>query len=191
MCYSTKRKIADCVKNLMVHEEIRKITIHDIMGETNMSRQSFYYHFKDIYDVVEWIYFEDIDKVIMEQQIRDFDEWLKAYVEIIRRNRFFMTKLVKELEWPVLANMFKKTIKSQLDIGLGQIAGSENLKLQREIEFLSVSCSYYLMDYIYQKKSRRVDEMEKDITFFASVMNDKSKTQWTTPEKIPFTAASV
>lgn len=53
MCYSTKRKIADCVKELMYHKEIRKITIQDIMAATNMSRQSFYYHFKDIYDVLE------------------------------------------------------------------------------------------------------------------------------------------
>ena len=55
MCYATKRKIADCVKQLMRKKEIRKITIQDIMDTTNMSRQSLYYHFKDIYDVLEWI----------------------------------------------------------------------------------------------------------------------------------------
>ena len=55
MCYATKRKIADCVKQLMKKKEIRKITIQDIMDATNMSRQSFYYHFKDIYDVLEWV----------------------------------------------------------------------------------------------------------------------------------------
>ena len=31
MCYTTKRKIADCVKHLMRKKEIRKITIQDIM----------------------------------------------------------------------------------------------------------------------------------------------------------------
>lgn len=55
MCYSTKKKIADCVRQLMKRKEISKITIGDIMEATGMSRQSFYYHFKDIYDVLEWI----------------------------------------------------------------------------------------------------------------------------------------
>lgn len=48
MCYATKRKIADCVKVLMRHKEISKITIQDVMDETHMSRQSFYYYFKDL-----------------------------------------------------------------------------------------------------------------------------------------------
>ena len=52
MCYSTKKKIADCVRQLMKRKEISKITIGDIMEATGMSRQSFYYHFKDIYDVL-------------------------------------------------------------------------------------------------------------------------------------------
>ena len=41
MCYSTKKKIADCVRQLMKRKEISKITIGDIMEATGMSRQSF------------------------------------------------------------------------------------------------------------------------------------------------------
>lgn len=46
MCYSTKKKIADCVRQLMKRKEISKITIGDIMEATGMSRQSFYYHLR-------------------------------------------------------------------------------------------------------------------------------------------------
>ena len=41
MCYSTKKKIADCVRQLMKRKEISKITIGDIMEATGMSRQTF------------------------------------------------------------------------------------------------------------------------------------------------------
>ena len=61
MCYATKKKIADCVKTLVRKKEISKITIQDIMDETHMSRQSFYYHFKDIYDVIRWIGMNDFE----------------------------------------------------------------------------------------------------------------------------------
>lgn len=55
MCYATKMKIAECVKELIRKKEISKIRIGDVMNETGMSCQSFYYHFQDIYEVMEWI----------------------------------------------------------------------------------------------------------------------------------------
>ena len=49
MCCNTKEKIALAVKELMRQKSIRKITVQDIMEETGMKRQSFYYHFQDLY----------------------------------------------------------------------------------------------------------------------------------------------
>ena len=60
MCCNTKEKIATAVKELMRQKSIRKITVQDIMDETGMKRQSFYYHFQDIYDVIEWICFKEL-----------------------------------------------------------------------------------------------------------------------------------
>ena len=52
MCCNTKEKIATAVKELMRQKSIRKITVQDIMDETGMKRQSFYYHFQDVYDLL-------------------------------------------------------------------------------------------------------------------------------------------
>jgi len=52
MCCNTKEKIALAVKELMRQKSIRKITVQDIMEETGMKRQSFYYHFQDLYAVI-------------------------------------------------------------------------------------------------------------------------------------------
>ena len=68
MCDTTKRKIADCVKQLMRRQDISRITIQDVMEATGMSRQSFYYHFKDIYDVLEWIMEKDFKQPIAEKE---------------------------------------------------------------------------------------------------------------------------
>ena len=89
MCYSTKRKIADCVKELMYHKEIRKITIQDIMAATNMSRQSFYYHFKDIYDVLEWIAIHDFAEAVNCDENAGLEEWVLKLIQVIQRDKFF------------------------------------------------------------------------------------------------------
>lgn len=49
-----KTKIADTLNELLKHKELDKITVKELVDACKISRQSFYYHFQDIMDVVEW-----------------------------------------------------------------------------------------------------------------------------------------
>ena len=51
----TKRKMAQALKELMAEKPLKRITIQDIVERSHMTRQSFYYHFQDIYEVLELI----------------------------------------------------------------------------------------------------------------------------------------
>ena len=51
----TKQRIAAALRQLMQERPLRKITVQDLMDRTQMKRQSFYYHFQDIRDVLAWI----------------------------------------------------------------------------------------------------------------------------------------
>ena len=52
---TTKIAIAYAFKDLLSEKPINKITINDITDKCNINRQTFYYHFQDIRDLVEWI----------------------------------------------------------------------------------------------------------------------------------------
>lgn len=52
----TKRALAQAMKDLMRTEAFSKISVGDICQACNMSRKSFYYHFRDKYDLVNWIF---------------------------------------------------------------------------------------------------------------------------------------
>ena len=58
MAYSniTKKALAAALKELMAEVPFSKISISDICSKCSMNRKSFYYHFKDKYDLVNWIY---------------------------------------------------------------------------------------------------------------------------------------
>ena len=58
----TKRALATSLKKLLSQKELTKISIKDITDDCGIQRQTFYYHFTDIYDLVEWICLEDADK---------------------------------------------------------------------------------------------------------------------------------
>ena len=60
----TKRALAASLKKLLAQKPLSKITIADITEDCGVSRMTFYYHFQDIYDLVEWACFEDASRAL-------------------------------------------------------------------------------------------------------------------------------
>ena len=54
MSQVTKRALEQSLKNLLLKKPLTKITVGDIADDCGINRMTFYYHFKDIYDLVEW-----------------------------------------------------------------------------------------------------------------------------------------
>ncbi len=62
MRQTTKEAIAQAFEGLLEKRSIDKITVKDIVTECGINRQTFYYHFHDIYDLMEWTLVESIEK---------------------------------------------------------------------------------------------------------------------------------
>lgn len=54
MTNATKLALEESLKHLLLKKPLDKITINDLTTDCGISRMTFYYHFKDIYDLVEW-----------------------------------------------------------------------------------------------------------------------------------------
>lgn len=52
----TKQALAGALKELIEEQSFEKISVSDICEGCGMNRKSFYYHFKDKYDLVNWIF---------------------------------------------------------------------------------------------------------------------------------------
>lgn len=85
MSQTTKRALEASLKKLLLQKPLNKITINDITEDCGVNRMTFYYHFKDIYDLVDWILTEDAMKV-MEGR-RTFDTWTEAFLDILEQVR--------------------------------------------------------------------------------------------------------
>ena len=68
MSQITKRALEQSLKNLLLQKPLNKITISDITEDCGISRMTFYYHFKDIYDLVEWACMEDAKKALEDKK---------------------------------------------------------------------------------------------------------------------------
>ncbi len=91
MSNMTKQALEASLKNIMLKKPLDKITINDITADCGISRMAFYYHFKDIYDLIEWVCVEDASKAL--QGKKSYDTWhegLLQIFEVILENKQFV-----------------------------------------------------------------------------------------------------
>ena len=55
----TKQALSAALKSLMEEVPLSKISVGDIARRCGINRQTFYYHFKDKYELVNWIYYTE------------------------------------------------------------------------------------------------------------------------------------
>lgn len=65
---ATKRQLTDSLKKLMRSKPLHKISIREITDGCGVNRQTFYYHFSDIYDQLRWMYQQEAIALLEKQE---------------------------------------------------------------------------------------------------------------------------
>ena len=73
MAHSTKEALGAALKQMLAIKPIEKITIKDLVEICGVNRQTFYYHFDDVYDLLEWVFEEDANRVLPHEIV--YDHW--------------------------------------------------------------------------------------------------------------------
>lgn len=153
MCCDTKRKIADGLLVVWAEKPLKKITVQDIMMQENMKRQSFYYHFQDIYEVVEWMFQVNFVEKLSYREDENFENWVARAVEIVQDNRFFYRKMLESVERETLMKMLAPVVYQQVEARFEIVAQSENPLVQ---QFVVRSMCHFILDSL--QSCKRMDK---------------------------------
>ena len=96
---ATKAALEESLKRLLLKKPLDKITITDITTDCGISRMAFYYHFKDIYDLVEWSCVEDGTKAL--QGKKTYDSWAEGLTQIfeaVLENKPFIMNVYRNVD---------------------------------------------------------------------------------------------
>ena len=95
MSYSniTKKALAQALKDLMLQEPLSKISVGDICTRCSMNRKSFYYHFKDKYDLVNWIYYTEFLDALQKKPAQGWDVALRLCEYFAENVKFYQNAL--------------------------------------------------------------------------------------------------
>ena len=100
----TKHALEASLKHLLLKKPLNKITISDIAEDCGISRMTFYYHFKDIYDLVEWTCTEEASKALAGN--KTYNTWQEGLVNIF--NAVLENK-------PIVLNVYHSVSRKQLE----------------------------------------------------------------------------
>lgn len=92
----TKGKMAEAFKALVCKKSFQKITISDIAKESAMTRENFYYHFRDKYDIMHWIFEQQVVAELPADE-EPFEAWFYTLFLSTYKDYKYYRKLLKTL----------------------------------------------------------------------------------------------
>ena len=119
----TKHALAESLKKLLLKKPLNKITINDLTTDCGISRMAFYYHFKDIYDLVEWVCLEESRKAL--QGKKTYDTWQEGLLQIF--------EAVYENK-PFIINAYNAVSREQIENFLFQLTSDLIMGVVKEQE---------------------------------------------------------
>jgi probable dihydroxyacetone kinase regulator len=93
----TKNALARSLKELMAHIPLNKISVRHLVDDCGVNRQTFYYHFQDIFDLLGWIYKTEAESIA---QYRSYSTWTDGFYRIfcyIESNKAFCCNTLDSL----------------------------------------------------------------------------------------------
>ena len=84
----TKQAMADSLKRYMEVKSLSKITISAICEDCGINRKTFYYHFKDIYDLLKWTLEQESLVVVNQLDVMvDYEKIVLTLLDYVDKNR--------------------------------------------------------------------------------------------------------
>ena len=121
----TKQLLADTLEQLLAHKPLAKITVKDVVESAHVNRQTFYYHFRDLFDLVGWIFSFEAERIIADGTLQTWQQSLvEAFSCMVRHralilnvfnspNRDDLYQFLHHVSHPLFVNLVARSQRSQ------------------------------------------------------------------------------
>lgn len=127
MANTTKFWIAEVMKKLLSKKPIEKIRVTEICQEAGIERPTFYYHFKDKYDLMAWIVFQ----CSLDTDITDLTSATKAMEQMKKDLIFYKRAFEDNSQDPMWQYMLDLSIRRHNQIVMDKLQ-CDQLDVQTE-----------------------------------------------------------
>lgn len=150
MSNDVKEKIRTTLLQLSGQTSIEKINVSMLVRECNVSRTLFYYYYQDIYDVLQDILCQEMEKVIGEcLSIPDSERSVCRFVELSVQQFPLMRRILHTKYYEDAEKLLTRTVKKYLRIAFYQKVGDIPVRTE-EAEFILDFMASGLTAYLFR-----------------------------------------
>ncbi|MBQ1549599.1 MAG: TetR/AcrR family transcriptional regulator C-terminal domain-containing protein, partial [Clostridia bacterium] len=136
MAQKTEKAIADALKKLLAKRPLSKITISDIANECGINRMTFYYHYRDVYDLIKTIADEDLKGALEgNRTLADWQEGVLKLMTVVKKDKAFYTNLYHSVERDRTTDYVYDLISELLKEGVDQLPSTVRAP-EADIQFI-------------------------------------------------------
>lgn len=162
MCSNTKQKIANTVEELLCTQPGGRVTVQQVMELTRMNRQSFYYHYQDINDVLRTIVTQKVCAPLHFDPEESPETWCRRGLTLLKEQRSLLRRISQELGDDQVWALFFLEIRPQVDRLLPVRAGQDPVQRDMAVDAISRSILFSVAGLILRGENVNVDaSMEK------------------------------
>lgn len=157
-----KTKIADTLNEMLQHKDLDKITVKELVDACKISRQSFYYHFQDIMDVVEWYQNQALRQSIQRSlEAPTYQEAIRGVIYEVFQHRALIRQLMASHRRKEMEALFLKAMRTYLqELLRGRSPGVSGSLADLDTVLSFYSCGLVGMMLIsLEQKNPNVDEL--------------------------------
>ena len=160
----TKKMMAEALISLMKTKPIDKITVRDITSKCGVNRQTFYYHFHDIFQLAEWMFKEQTNALIGDEVT--LDDWPEAVLKVANftsDNKDILIGIINSVGNQMVTNFVYEYIRPHIKKFISMIAENYDVD-DYYIEFLSnfytVTLSGLILEWSIKMKDSQMSAQE-------------------------------
>ena len=116
----TKRALGASLKTLMQSRPFHKISVGDICEQCGMHRKSFYYHFQDKYDLLNWVFYSEFMQLLDISAQSELWDYMRRICEYFAANRQFYVNAFAIEGQNAFVDTFNETLEAMLSAFLQQ-----------------------------------------------------------------------
>jgi len=169
MAQFTRKAIIQTFREMLEKSPLDKITVTNIIERCGINRNTFYYHFRDIYDLLEAFFKEELEKVIETSANDSWQNMLKAVMKTVTENKQIVYHIFNSLDRDQLERyVFESTNRHMYELVKKEAEGLN--VTDEDIRYISEFYQYafigYFLKYLWNDMKPDINESIDKLSTF-------------------------
>ncbi|MGN1156519.1 MAG: TetR/AcrR family transcriptional regulator C-terminal domain-containing protein [Agathobacter sp.] len=170
---NTKRAYAEALRRLLAKKSIQKISIAELSDACQKNRNTFYYHFSDIYDLLKWMLEQESQYIMTQiQPLENSEASLRFILNYIYDNKEDFRKIYQFFGHDEMRRLYYNNIYSLLENIIRH--GEEQMNVYTTDDFRRFLSAFYteafagiIVTWIIDEKAEQPEELLQKLFFIS------------------------